>query len=78
MANHPNRSKAVRIIDSTYTGPDAACREDRAFQLARAQSDLNLASDMANDTGRSRIAAENRRVGQASIPAIKARIAALS
>ena len=78
MTNHPNRSIASRIIDSTYTGPDVALRNDPAFQMGRARCDLELAISMANDRGRTRLAAQNRRIGRASYPAIKARITALS
>ena len=78
MTNHPNRSRLARIIDSTYIGPDAALRDDPAFQMGRAKADLEFAIAMANDAGRTRIAAKNRAIGQDSYPVIKARIAALS
>lgn len=63
------------ILDSTYIGPVARFREDRAFQLGRARRDLELAQAMARREGNTHAAISNRRIAAASIPAIMARIA---
>lgn len=68
----------LKLIDSSYTGPDELYRNDKEKALLRAQSDLELASAMARDQGKTRLAVENRRKGKASLPLIKARIDALT
>jgi hypothetical protein len=61
------------VIDTTYAGPDAEYRDNRAFQLDRAVADLNYALACCRGDNRA-LAAKGRR----SLPLIRARIAALS
>ena len=64
-----------RLIDTTYTGPDATYRDDPAFQLRRALADRELALAMCRSAGQSREARDNRRTGKFSLPVIDSRVA---
>lgn len=64
----------MRIIDTTYTGPDWNYHTP-AEQLARARIDRDFALTMRRSEGVTKVGRECRAIGNASLPAIEARIA---